>query len=66
MYKKAPRYSYIKEDKCIEPVKDYEYVITDGKVDPIVRNDAINENDFGLGYAAMNHPLQCKLICEKI
>ena len=66
MYKKAPRYSYIEQDKCIEPVQDDEYVLTGGRVDPIVRNDAINENDFGLGYAAMNHPLQCKLIFEKM
>lgn len=57
VYKKAPRYSFIKEDKFIEPVKD-DYFVTGGRVDPIFRKDAINENNFGIGYTAMNHPLK--------
>ena len=66
MYKKAPRYSYIEQDKCIEPVKDDEYFVTGGRVDTIVRNDSINENDFEIEYVEINHSFKCKLICEKI
>ena len=66
MYKKAPRYSFIEQDKCLEPVQNDKYVLTGGKVDPIVKNDAISENDYGLGYAVMNHSFKCKLFCEKI
>ena len=64
--KTDPRYSSLEQDKCLEPVDDDEYNITDLEIIPIVKDGTMKENDYGLDYSEIENPLKSKLIRQKI